>query len=114
MFNFLRKTSWFKLTFFPDCTGPCYYFVLACTQALFYFSFRSFRNTGKRARASARKKNSPGYHFLSGPIDGLQRENRGFCEQATPSGLLLTHNQKRRKNTLAKLICGIDLKVLLV
>ena len=81
MFNFLRKTVWFKLIFFPDYTGPCYYSVLACTQALFYFSFRSFLNTGERARESARKK---------------------------------THSQKRRKNTLAKLICVIGLKVHLV
>ena len=55
MFNFLRKTVWFKLIFFPDCTGPCYYSVLACTQALFYFSLRSF-SKHRRARESEREK----------------------------------------------------------
>ena len=68
---------------------------LACTKALCYFSFRSFRKTSVSSRAKralenergARERNlytialavnkSPAVYILSPGLDGLWRENRG-------------------------------------
>ena len=74
---------------------------LACTKALCYFSFRSFRKTSVSSRAKralenergARERNlytialavnkSPAVYIISPGLDGLWRENRGsvnrFC-----------------------------------
>ena len=76
---------------------------LACTQTLFYFSFRYLRKLLLRPRLPSRAGGQQiphGFYFLSRALDELWRENRGsvnrlceggqtcFMDHATPCGLL--------------------------
>ena len=53
-----------------------FYSGIACTQTLFYFSFRSFRKH-RQERENWQSINLPRFIFLSHALDGLWRQNRG-------------------------------------
>ena len=69
--------------------------VLACTQTLFYFSFRSFQKQRRTREPSQRARNhplalavnkSPAVYILSPALDGLRRENRGSVNRLLTYG----------------------------